>query len=408
MGVTIGYQKTEVGVIPNDWEVTEMSTTCKLINGRGFKPFEWKKEGLPIIRIQNLNGSNEFNYYDGVYDKKIEIENNQLLFAWSGSRGTSFGPHIWKGGKGVLNYHTWKVNVYENKIHREFFLHTLKVLTKQIEDSAHGASALVHVQKWEIEKVKFAIPKSKTEQAAIAAALSDADTLITSLKKLIAKKRLIKQGVMQKLLDPKEGWKEKTLFEIADNKKALFDDGDWIEAEHITDKGIRLIQTGNIGVGEFLDRESKKYIFPKSFTDLKCKEIYEGDLLICRLADPAGRACVLPDIKESKIITSVDVTIFRPRNEVANRVFLSNLFSTNNWLRKVGEMTGGTTHKRISRGALGRIKISLPSIQEQNEIAAILFDMDNEIKVIHNKLQKVRLQKQGMMQTLLTGKIRLI
>ena len=88
---------TELGKIPDDWTSLPLGDVCKLINGRGFKPYEWVTEGFPIIRIQNLNGSDDFNYFDGHYDPKIEIENGQLLFAWSGSRGTSFGPH--KGKK---------------------------------------------------------------------------------------------------------------------------------------------------------------------------------------------------------------------------------------------------------------------------------------------------------------------
>ena len=106
-----GYKQTEVGVIPEDWEVKPVGAVCKLINGRGFKPHEWKTSGLPIIRIQNLNGSDDFNYFEGPYAKKLEVESGQLLFAWSGSRGTSFGPHTWNGPLGLLNYHTWKVQV---------------------------------------------------------------------------------------------------------------------------------------------------------------------------------------------------------------------------------------------------------------------------------------------------------
>jgi type I restriction enzyme S subunit len=155
MEVRKGYVHTDVGLIPNDWEVKQIGEVCTLINGRGFKPFEWQKDGLPIIRIQNLNGSGDYNYYQGQYDKKLEIENGQLLFAWSGSRGTSFGPHIWFGSKGLLNYHTWKIVIDENTIAKNFFTHSLKKLTKHIEDKAHGASALVHVQKWEMEKFKI-------------------------------------------------------------------------------------------------------------------------------------------------------------------------------------------------------------------------------------------------------------
>lgn len=137
-----GFKQTEVGVIPEDWEVCRIDSVCKLINGRGFKPYEWQQSGLPIIRIQNLNGSGDFNYYSGAYDKKIEVEPGQLLFAWSGSRGSSFGPHVWRGMLGLLNYHTWKIQVADGKIDQNYFLYALRSLTAFIEDKAHGASAL--------------------------------------------------------------------------------------------------------------------------------------------------------------------------------------------------------------------------------------------------------------------------
>lgn len=105
----VSHTTLEQETIPAGWSRRTLQEVAQLINGRGFKPHEWKAMGLPIIRIQNLNGAPDFNYYTGRYDPKIEVEPNQLLFAWSGSRGTSFGPHIWNGPLGVLNYHTWKI-----------------------------------------------------------------------------------------------------------------------------------------------------------------------------------------------------------------------------------------------------------------------------------------------------------
>ena len=125
------------------------------------------------------------------------------MFAWSGSRGTSFGPHVWAGPLGLLNYHTWKVDVKSERVDKVFFFYTLQKITKEIEENAHGASALVHIQKWEMERFKIPLPPTKAEQSAIAEALSDADALIESLGRLIAKKRQIKQGAMQELLTGK-------------------------------------------------------------------------------------------------------------------------------------------------------------------------------------------------------------
>ena len=104
-------------------------------------------------------------------------------------------------------------------------------------------------------------------------------------------------------------WKTTNLFEISDSAPKSFVDGDWIESPYITDEGVRLIQTGNIGVGHFKNR-NKKYISYDSFKKLNCTEVFAGDILICRLAEPVGRSCIVPNVEE-KYITSVDVCILR-------------------------------------------------------------------------------------------------
>lgn len=293
---------------------------------------------------------------------------------------------------------------------------TLSSSHRTIDFHTHsGKSGVPGVNRNDLHEIVVSLPSTKAEQEAIAAALLHADALIESLEQLLVKKRRLKQGAMQELLTGKKRlpgfrgeWQEQALFDLAGGRKELFDDGDWIELEHITDQGIRLVQTGNIGVGSFIERDEKKYIFEKSFISLRCKEIWQGDLLICRLADPAGRSCILPNIGEAKIITSVDVTIFRPPAAVTNRVFLANMFSTDKWFRAVGDRSGGTTHKRISRGALGRLRIKVPLVEEQAAIAAVLSDMDTEIGALEAKLAKARNLKRGMMQELLTGRSRLI
>ena len=204
-----------------------------------------------------------------------------------------------------------------------------------------------------------------------------------------------------------DDWETKTLLELAEGKKELFDDGDWIEAEHITTKGVRLIQTGNIGIGKFIEKDERKYIYEASFVSLRCKELKQGDLLICRLAEPAGRSCVLEDIGEGKVVTSVDVTIFRPPSEMADRSFLTQVFSTSEWFKSVNDRSGGTTHKRISRGALGRLKVQIPPLLEQRAIAKSLLDVDALLATLDQVIAKKRDLKQAAMQQLLTGEIRL-
>ncbi len=202
-------------------------------------------------------------------------------------------------------------------------------------------------------------------------------------------------------------WNVATIFKIAGESKQNFDDGDWVEAEFLTNSGVRLLQTGNIGVGKFIDKESRKYISGTSFDSLRCKEVRPGDLLICRLAEPAGRACIAPDLGESRMITAVDVTIFRPLPSLANVRYLVHVFSAPRWLSEVKDRCGGSTRSRIARGELAKIKVPLPSLIEQRAIATALSDVDALITALDRLIAKKRAIKTAAMQQLLTGKTRL-
>ena len=158
----------------------------------------------------------------------------------------------------------------------------------------------------------------------------------------------------------KAGWQIKPLANIC----KIFADGDWIESKDQSSKGVRLIQTGNVGEGFFKDRgEKARYISKKTFARLRCTEIFENDCLISRLPDPVGRSCLLPDTGE-QMITAVDCTIVRFDSSQFMPEFFVYYTQSNDYLRNVDAETSGTTRKRISRSKLGEIPIPVPPIQE--------------------------------------------
>lgn len=409
-----GMKQTEIGWIPEDWEMKQLGYVIDVYRGGSPRPIQdyitKKSNGINWIKIGDTSATGKYIY--SVSEKitpEGEIRSRRVYpgdFLLSNSM--SFGrPYILKI-EGCIHDGWLVLQNYSTSFDSEFLYYLLssKVILDQYYSKAAGSSVL-NLNKELVSSVYLLVP-TLPEQEAIAGALSDADAWIESLEQLIAKKRLIKQGAMQELLTPKEGWEVKSIFEIADSKRDLFNDGDWIESEHIVDEGIRLVQTGNIGIGKFLNKANRKYINELSFNKLKCKELREGDLLICRLAEPAGRACLFPKTDDYKSVTSVDVTIYRPDVQKYDRRFLLFSLSTDQWFTDVIEQVGGTTHKRISRGNLGRIKISVPSLTEQTRIATILSDMDAELEALEQQLHKARQIKQGMMQELLTGRIRLL
>lgn len=165
----------------------------------------------------------------------------------------------------------------------------------------------------------------------------------------------------------RERWKK----ELLKNACKVFTDGNWIESKDQSIKGIRLVQTGNIGFGYFRDKEDKaRYISEETFDRLKCTEILPGDLLVSRLPDPVGKSCIIPELN-TKMITGVDCTIIRPKDYLASD-YLGYYQMSNQYLKDVQSRVSGTTRSRISRKNLGLIEIPIPPLQEQQQIVAIL------------------------------------
>ena len=166
-----------------------------------------------------------------------------------------------------------------------------------------------------------------------------------------------------------EHWEVRPLRRLAREEQTAFIDGDWIESPYITDEGVRLIQTGNVGLG-FYKEQGFRYVSPETFKEFDCTEIHPGDILICRLAEPVGRACLAPKL-DSPMITSVDVCILKSRPEV-NAKFVVYMLSSAQYLGFMEGQCRGGTRDRVSRTFLGSVRVSLPPSSEQSSIAAFL------------------------------------
>ena len=153
--------------LPPGWQLRRIGDVCSFNNGRGFKSSEWSRQGLPIIRIQNLNGSNDFKRFGGVAKESWLVEPGELLFAWAGVKGTSFGPYLWQGPQGVLNQHIYRVRPRDGIV-KLWLYETLRQVTHEIEERAQGfKSSLLHIRKADITRHKIAVPP-RSEQLAIA------------------------------------------------------------------------------------------------------------------------------------------------------------------------------------------------------------------------------------------------
>ncbi|MBT6936125.1 MAG: restriction endonuclease subunit S [Candidatus Marinimicrobia bacterium] len=233
----------------------------------------------------------------------------------------------------------------------------------------------------------------------MAEVLSDTDALIGALEKRIAKKRLIKQGAIQTLLTPKDDWEVKKLGEVAS-----FFKGKGLPKSALVSEG----KFKCIHYGELFTQYEERITEYFSYTDKtdNCFYSKKNDVLMPTSdVTPNGLAtasCVLED----NVIIGGDILVIRIPENVINGIFLS--YSIKKSREQVMKLVTGSTVYHIYGSDMANFVFKYPKIEEQNRIATILSDIDNEIDALEKKLAKTKKLKQGLMQQLLTGKIRLV
>ena len=170
--------------IPESWEWVRVKHFTTLYNGRAFKPSDWTDTGLPIVRIQNLNNQNSpYNLYNGFVEPEYQLYGGELLFAWSGTPGTSFGAHIWCGKEAVLNQHIFRLDFSEKVIYKPYYMYALNQRIGELIKAAHGSAGLQHVTKGVFENTLIPIPPYK-EQIRIVNKLNQLAPAFSSYSKI--------------------------------------------------------------------------------------------------------------------------------------------------------------------------------------------------------------------------------
>ena len=254
-------------------------------------------------------------------------------------------------------------------------------------DFAVGKSAgsLSPRVKWEhLKNYEFELP-DMDKQRELAELLWAMDATKKSYQKLIAATdELVKSQFMEQF---GSYLGDETRCATVEQVCTVFADGDWIESKDQADDGIRLIQTGNVGNGVYLDKgERARYIDEETFIRLNCTEVLPNDILISRLPDPVGRACIIPD-GLGKSITAVDCSIVRLKSHVLPEFFVAYTMTTL-YAAQIGSSVTGSTRKRISRKNLGQVVIPTPDIDQQEQFAAFVRQSD---KSKYNASQAMRL-----------------
>lgn len=261
-----------------------------------------------------------------------------------------------------------------------FIVNNDKFFDYAVKNSAGGLSPRVKFK--DLANYEFLLPP-KAEQARLAELLWAMDEVIEKEKFLLDNLEMTLSVKSSDLI-----WKSnhtlESLISFANKKIGKFVDGDWIESKDQSDHGIRLLQLADIGVGEFINK-SRRYISSETFKRLKCFEVLPDDVLIARMPDPIGRACIVEDIG-TKMITAVDCCIARVDSEHSSNKYLLFLLNSSEFLYKANLLASGTTRQRIGRKSLEEIKVPKPNLKAQLEIIGALETIGNGIINVKSKI----------------------
>jgi type I restriction enzyme S subunit len=398
------YKQTEIGIIPDEWHAIELKSLITVARGGSPRPIQSfltnSNNGINWIKIGDTKQGSKYIY--SAEEKIIESGKQYSRQVASGdfllSNSMSFGrPYILKID-GCIHDGWLVLQNYQEAFDTEYLYYTLSsnYMIKQYLQRAAGSSVL-NLNK-EIVSSVILIKPPKIEQTAIAKALSDADAMIASLEKLIEKKKKIKQGAMQDLLSStgsdgklKEGWVEMYLTEIVNYIHGKAHEQDISENGMFTVVNSKFVSSNG---------EVAKY------SNVNNCPARKGDVLTVLSDLPNGKAlakCFLVDA-DRKYAVNQRVCIWRTKG--ADSKFLSYILNRHKYFLGLDD---GVSQTHILNKHIEGFRLMFPTdLNYQRESGEVLGKLDEEISLLEAKLNKCQKVKQGMMQNLLTGKIRLV
>lgn len=384
-----GYKNTDIGIIPEDWECKKLGDLGECIIGLTYKPENIKEDGLLVLRSSNID-ENRLKFNDNVYvnvdvNERLLVNKDDLLICVRNGSRNLIGKCALIDEKTAGSTFGAFMSVYKSPYSKYVYNYFQTDYIKRQINENMGAT-INQITNKNLNSFLIAIPNDDSEQQAIAEALSDVDNLITSLEKFIDKKQKIKQGTMQELLIGKkrlpgftEEWENYELRELLDYEQPT---NYIVQTTEYTEKGTPVLTAG------------KSFIL--GYTR-ETQGIYTDYPVIIFDDFTTG----------SKYVTFS----FKVKSSAMKMLKLKNPQNSLKLIYEIMQMIKFPLidHQRYWISEYCKLKVKLPkNIEEQQAIAKILNDMDAEIESLGKKLDKYKAIKLGMMQELLTGRIRLI
>lgn len=404
---TTKFKPSEVGPIPEEWEVKRLRDVCdKIRNGYGY---DFREHGTyPMSRIETIS-SGEINYsrvalIEDEPPPEYRLRPGDILYSHINSL-PYIGNIAQYDGSGCL-YHGMNLLLVRpaNTVDSVYLKYILK--SEPMRNLARSAAKVAinqaSISTKELAQFQIVLPP-RPEQEKIAEALSDVDALLAAMTKLIEKKRAVKQGAMQQLLTGQKRlagftgkWVEKRLGDVVEINPSL---------ESVIPEKFVYVDLESVAGGRLLER---KLVLRERAPSRAQRRFVQGDILF-QTVRPYQRNNLLVGFDAANYVASTGYAVIRGRALCSCSEFIYHIIHVDDFVNGVLDRCTGTSYPAINPGKLAEIIVRIPeAVAEQKAIASVLSDMDAEIAALEAKLSKYESIKQGMMQELLTGKARLV
>jgi len=353
------------------WISKPLGDLCQLINGRAFKPSDWSSSGLPIVRIQNLNDPTKpMNYFDGAVKDQHRIDSGDLLLAWSGTPGTSFGCFIWSRGPAVLNQHIFKVLVDQEALYSEFFMFAVNSKLDEMIALAHGGVGLRHITKEKLEAIELPLPPLG-EQRRIVARIKACMERIDEIELLRQETTRISTALLPAQLNDISlaAWPEASLAEVLEdtrNGRSIRADGEPGNGAVLTLSAVRSVM---------LDQSAFKAVTIDDDT-VRRFQVREMDVFISRantyeLVGLSGYVDAAPNARTIFPDLLIRLT---PKADKLDGKYLAYALRFPKVRKQIQERASGSSQSmvKISGERLREVRIPVPSLSVQKQVAAEL------------------------------------
>jgi len=415
-----GYKYTEIGLIPEDWDLKSIEQLFSFYSTSNYSKAQMTLEGevgclhyglIHAIKNSSFNVKSGIKYYVEKKQAKYEfVVDGDIVMVDASEDLSGVNKSVEISGIGAKLYisglHTFLLR--DRGFLAEYFRGAIlnsNIAKTQMLRLAVGMK-VYGVSKTQLKTVLLPVPPL-IEQIAIANALSDIDALISQTEKLIEKKKAIKQGAMQELLKPKEGWVTKKVPEIC-----WFQEGPGVRKHQFTQNGVKLLNGTNIQLGKLELDNTDKYISENEAHGWYSHFLVDDDdiLIACSgvSIDRFHEKVTIAQKYNLPLCMNTSTMRFKIDSKYLNQEYFVQFLKSNYFKEQISGKATGSAQLNFGPSHIKMIDIPLPNIEEQKSIGKTLVDFEYQITKFETKLQKLKQQKQGMMQALLTGKIRLL